>query len=120
MHATGLDIARLVSQKAACVYVCAREWRSAKDLAAPAVRGCSNVQRRGMISHLTAAGQSAWTTSIRVQLGGCVEVWGHGRASWLWGCVLFAYQSTKLQAGLRGLEREQRRWCSLRMMRKRA
>lgn len=53
---TGLDIARLVSQQAAQVYVCAREWRTAKDIAAPGVRGCGNVQRRGMINRLTAAG----------------------------------------------------------------
>lgn len=54
--AAGLDIARLVSQQAAAVYVCAREWRSPRDLDKPAVRGCSNIQRRGMISHLTATG----------------------------------------------------------------
>jgi hypothetical protein len=79
MHATGLDIARLVSQQAACVYVCAREWRSVKDLAAPAVGGCTNVHRRGMMSRLTAGGGSVWT---------CWYLGAVGGSEWL--CVIVA------------------------------
>lgn len=61
LHATmcpaaGLDIARLLSQEAAVVYVCAREWRSQRDVEGLAVRGCANTQRRGMISRLSTTG----------------------------------------------------------------
>lgn len=66
----GLDIARLAAQEAAQVYVCAREWQTEQDLAAVAVRGCSNAQRRGMISCLTAAGGSA---PLLVAAGSIVE-----------------------------------------------
>lgn len=63
---SGRDIARLVSQEAAQVYLCAREWRTPEQLAGRAVRGCSNVQRRGMISRLTAAGGAEFAVGQNV------------------------------------------------------
>lgn len=59
LTSAGLDIASLVAQQALHVYVCAREWSKPKQLAGPAVKACSNTQKRGMITRLTASGESA-------------------------------------------------------------
>lgn len=74
----GLDIARLVAQQAAAVYVCAREWRTPQDLEGPAVPGCVNTLRRGMISRLSSTGAIwrhlwlCWLSCVgQQQLGEC-------------------------------------------------
>jgi hypothetical protein len=51
------DISRLVSAEADRVYLCARQWDAARALGGP-FGPRSNVERRGMISRLTAEGAS--------------------------------------------------------------
>ncbi|WIA31500.1 hypothetical protein OEZ86_002393 [Tetradesmus obliquus] len=53
---SGQDVARLVAQQAACVYLCAREWTTQQQLDAGRGGAAANIQRRGMITQLTAAG----------------------------------------------------------------
>ncbi|KAF8055472.1 FMO GS-OX-like 3 [Scenedesmus sp. PABB004] len=62
---SGLDIARLVAAHAAGVIVCAREWRTPRDLARASARlglgaagapGAAPIEARGMITALTPAG----------------------------------------------------------------
>jgi hypothetical protein len=76
LHATctGLDVARLVAQEAACVYVCAREWSSPEDLAPAAVKGCANVHRRGMITGLTATGEGLKLAATCLRMAGNTPV----------------------------------------------
>jgi hypothetical protein len=45
-----------VAEQAACVYLCAREWKTQQQLDAGRGGLAANVQRRGMITRLTAAG----------------------------------------------------------------
>uniref|UniRef100_A0A383VB45 Flavin-containing monooxygenase n=1 Tax=Tetradesmus obliquus TaxID=3088 RepID=A0A383VB45_TETOB len=53
---SGQDVARLVAQQAACVYLCAREWTTQQQLDAGRGGAAANIQRRGMITQLNAAG----------------------------------------------------------------
>lgn len=57
-RAAGLDIARLLAAEAQQVYLCAREWKTQRDLerGVAGLKGCANIECRGMITQLTAAG----------------------------------------------------------------
>jgi hypothetical protein len=55
--AVGQDVARLVADQAAAVYLCAREWTTQQQLDAGSSSMPSNMQRRGMITQLTPEGE---------------------------------------------------------------
>lgn len=81
------------------MYLCAREWRTPEQLAGgPPVPRCSNIQRRGMISRLTAAG------GVHPQLSkGAL----HGsRAGWLLGAHSSRAAGSKHQLGTLCLQSE--------------
>jgi hypothetical protein len=56
LHPAGQDVAQLVAEQAAAVYLCAREWKTQQQLDARRPSLAPNVERRGMITQLTAAG----------------------------------------------------------------
>jgi hypothetical protein len=59
LYLAGQDVARLVAEQAAQVYLCAREWKTQQQLDAGRPSLAANVQRRGMITQLTAAGMQS-------------------------------------------------------------
>ncbi|KAF6261626.1 putative dimethylaniline monooxygenase [Scenedesmus sp. NREL 46B-D3] len=63
---SGQDVARLVAAQAARVYLCAREWTTQQQLDKGRGSAPANVERRGMISQLTAAGRAEFAVGEAV------------------------------------------------------
>lgn len=57
-----------MAQQAACVYLCAREWTTQQQLDAGRGAAAANIQRRGMITQLNAAGAQQRCGVDRVEL----------------------------------------------------